>query len=402
MTQDNAAITQFSQDLPQTADFKRLVLEQTPLIDVRAPVEFLQGAFSQAINLPLMTDAERHAIGVCYKQHGNAAAVKLGHQLVNEAVRAPRVQAWLDFVSQHPNALLYCFRGGMRSKIAQQWLRNQGCDMVRLKGGYKAFRRFLIDFLAHAPAQMQAQNITPWVLAGRTGSGKTQVIHTLPNALDLEGLAHHRGSTFGRHAWAQPTQINFENQLAMHLMRLIEDAIDPIRHLVIEDEARNIGSVDIPKPLFDHLKSCARVVLDTPLPERLAITYDEYVVQAQQEYATLTDWETFMQAALARIQKRLGGTRYQHILQQFNHALSVQRSDPSQAQDAHHAWINTLLVEYYDPMYDYQMAKNQQPIAFSGNASAVQEFFAHLNQTSDSGQTAQNLTPLPNLPGLVK
>jgi tRNA 2-selenouridine synthase len=387
----NEAVTQFSQELPQTADFKSLVLAQTPLIDVRAPVEFAQGAFDRTVNLPLMNDAERHAIGVCYKQHGNAAAVKLGHQLVSDAVRAPRVQAWLDFVAQHPNALLYCFRGGMRSKIAQQWLLNQGCHIVRLKGGYKAFRRFLIDFLANAPAQMAGQNITPWVLAGRTGTGKTQVIHTLPNALDLEGLAQHRGSAFGRHVAPQPSQINFENQLAMTLMRLIDHSA-PIHHLIIEDEARNIGSLDIPKPLFEHFKSHARVVLETPLAERIAITYNEYVVQAQLEYASFADWQAFMLGALARIQKRLGGERYQRVLQQFNHALALQQplqtspglqGSPSNQDEvicAHGEWIRTLLVEYYDPMYDYQMAKNPQPIAFSGNADDVREFFKQLTE----------------------
>ena len=362
-------ITEFSEELPQTDDFRSIVLNQTPLIDVRAPVEFSQGAFTSACNLPLMSDDERHRVGICYKEHGNEVATRLGHQLVSESVRAPRVESWIDFIEQNPDALLYCFRGGQRSKISQQWLSEQGRSIVRLKGGYKAFRRYLIDFMDEVPNSFSEKRIKPLVLAGRTGSGKTLVIHRLKHALDLEGLAHHRGSAFGRHATPQPSQIDFENQLAMALIRFEEQSIG---HLVLEDEGRNIGSVSMSKSIFDYFKSGPRVVVDTPLEERVAITLDEYVVQAQQEYPTVEAWIAFMDAALSRIQKRLGGERYKRVLQQFYFANQQQ----SQTGDcsAHQVWIETLLVEYYDPMYDYQMGKNQQPICFKGSMDETVEF----------------------------
>lgn len=364
-------ITQFPNELAQTDDFRRIVFEQTPLIDVRAPIEFQQGAFPSATNLPLMSDDERHKVGLCYKQYGNATAVKLGHQLVSPTVRAPRIQSWCDFIQQNPSALLYCFRGGMRSKIAQQWLAEQGHNIVRLKGGYKAFRRFLIDFLDATPERLKTQGVKPWVLAGRTGSGKTRVLQQLPSNLDLEGLANHRGSAFGRHVSPQPSQIDFENQLAMALMRLT-DNLTPIKNLVIEDEARNIGSVSLNKPLFDFLKSNARVVLETPLEERLQITFDEYVTQAQQEYASLDAWESFMQNAFERIRRRLGGERHHKVVSQFNNAFARQKNNG--ATHNHLDWIKTLLIEYYDPMYDFQIQKTQIPIAFKGDATAVIAF----------------------------
>ncbi|MDG6773916.1 tRNA 2-selenouridine(34) synthase MnmH [Thiomicrorhabdus sp. ZW0627] len=362
-------LTEFSESLPQTDDFRSIVLKQTPLIDVRAPVEFNQGAFASATNLPLMNDEERQKVGLCYKQHGNAAAVKLGHQLVSESVREPRIEAWSEFMDQHPDSLLYCFRGGMRSKISQQWLADSGRDIVRLKGGYKAFRRYLIDYMDEFPALMQQRNIQPLVLAGRTGSGKTLVIQRLEQAVDLEGLAHHRGSAFGRHATPQPTQINFENQLAMALIRFMENAE---HQLVIEDEARNIGSVSMPKPLFDALKSGNRIIVDTPLEERVQITHQEYVVEAQQEYPLLEDWVEFMQAAFDRIRKRLGGERHQRVLEQFQYAMERQMA--SGETENHQLWIKTLLSEYYDPMYDYQIQKNSQPICFTGTMDEVVEF----------------------------
>lgn len=370
------SITQFEQDLPQTDDFKSIVLNNTPLIDVRAPVEFTQGAFPNTVNLPLMTDEERQKVGICYKHYGNEAAVKLGHKLVNEQVREPRVQSWRAFMDAHPDALLYCFRGGMRSKISQQWLKDAGREIVRLKGGYKAFRRYLIDFLESVPTSFAQSGIQPVVLAGRTGSGKTLLLQQLQNTVDLEGLAHHRGSAFGRHATPQPTQINFENALAMELIRFQET---PHRRLVIEDEGRNIGTVYMSKELFEFFKSGSRIVLETSLEERIAITLDEYVVQAQKEYPSIEDWQAFMLAAFNRIQKRLGGERYQRVLQQFDQALKTQLSSGS--IDEHQTWIKTLLVEYYDPMYDYQMQKRQHKVEFSGSIQEIVDYLQNPQNT---------------------
>lgn len=371
-----AKITEFSHDLPLTDDFKSIVLNQNPLIDVRAPVEFQQGAFEMSSNLPLMTDEERHKVGICYKEHGNATAVRLGHQLVNEQVRAPRVQAWQDFVQQHSDALLYCFRGGQRSKISQQWLAEQGVEITRLKGGYKAFRRYLIDYLDAVPALMTENAIQSVVVAGRTGCGKTLVINQLNNSIDLEGLAHHRGSAFGRHATPQPTQINFENNLAMAMIRLFEKKP---KQMVIEDEGRNIGSVNLPVELFDYLKNDQRVLVETSIEERVAITLDEYVVEAQQEYAVqngadnaLQAWVDFMLAAFGRIQKRLGGERHQRVMKLFETAVSHQQQTGS--VESHQAWIETLLTEYYDPMYDYQMQKHHRKVNFQGTQQEVIDY----------------------------
>ncbi len=362
-------LTEYSDDLPQMEDFKSIVLNQTPLLDVRAPLEFNQGAFETAHNIPLMNDQERHDIGICYKQKGHDAAVELGHRLVNENARAPRIKAWTDFIDSHPGALLYCFRGGQRSKISQQWLADSGYQITRLKGGYKAFRRFLIDFLDSIPALFLEKNIQPIVLAGRTGAGKTIVLQQLENAIDLEGLANHRGSAFGRHATPQPTQINFENQLSMALMRFIEN---PHRNLIIEDEGRNIGSVSMNLELFTALKSGSRIVVETPLAERIEITHQEYVLQAQAEYSNLTDWVEFMQSAFGRIHKRLGGERHQRVLKAFEDALQMQQE--TGVTDGHRGWIEILLSEYYDPMYDYQMTKNDYPVIFQGSIDEVVSF----------------------------
>lgn len=364
-------ITSFDKNLPQDTDFKSIILNQTPLIDVRAPIEFQQGAFETATNLPLMNNEERQQIGLCYKQQGHDQAVQLGHQLLTQQLRTERITAWQGFIEANPDALLYCFRGGMRSKIAQQWLKDNGYTITRLKGGYKAFRRFLIDqidaFAQQLNAQPQSdQSLSTSIIAGRTGVGKTLAIAQLDNAIDLEGIAHHRGSAFGRHPTPQPTQINFENQLSMALVRLQESGH---HHWVFEDESAHIGSVNIPMPFHRAIKQGRYVELDTPFEQRLQITHQEYVISAQHQYADLTEWKQFMQSAINRIRKRLGGERHHRVVTQFEQAWDHQKQTGD--TDQHLAWITTLLAEYYDPMYDYQKQKSFNHLAFKGNLAEV-------------------------------
>lgn len=365
------SLTKLDDSLAQTDGFEQIVLNCTPLIDVRAPVEFEQGAFEMAVNLPLMNNEERKKVGTCYKQQGHEKAVQLGHQLVNETVRPARVAAWVQFIKENPNAMLYCFRGGLRSKISQQWLANQGIEIVRLAGGYKAFRRYLIDEMEKIANQLELGALRSFVVGGRTGAGKTQLLHQLQGAIDLEGLAHHRGSAFGGYATQQPTQINYENNLAMSLIRQLKTGV---AKLIIEDESANIGSVRTPKRLFDALKSGQIILLETSIEERIDITFQEYVVDSQIQYGGLESWRSVILAAMQSIRKRLGGERHQRVVQLFHQAclLQLEQGDLT----LHKKWIEILLREYYDPMYDYQIQKQAKKIAFKGNR---QQVFAYLN-----------------------
>ena len=221
--------------LPQLDDYRQLFLEDTPLMDVRAPTEFVQGAFPLAHNLPLMSDEERHLVGLRYKEAGQQQAIQLGHELVQGDSKAKRIEDWVRFSEQYPHGALYCFRGGLRSQICQQWIYDAtGVRYPRISGGYKALRRFLIDELALAASQLQ-----PVVLGGRTGSGKTRFLSQLQRQLDLEAIFHHRGSAFGKYATPQPSQIDIENQLAIKLLKFRQQRITT---LLLEDEAASIGS----------------------------------------------------------------------------------------------------------------------------------------------------------------
>ncbi|WP_295421280.1 tRNA 2-selenouridine(34) synthase MnmH [Sulfurovum sp.] len=361
------------QELPQSSDFRSIVLNNTPLIDVRAPVEFKKGAFPHAVNLPLMNDEERHIVGIKYKEEGNAEAVKLGHTLVSGEVKEKRVSEWVNFIASNPQAMLYCFRGGQRSQISQEWISQSGREIVRLKGGYKAFRSYLMNEI-----EKSVKHFKPIVLGGRTGSGKTILLKKLKNTIDLEGLANHRGSSFGRAITSQPTQIDFENSLAYDLIQKSEQDFD---HLIFEDEGKCVGRLFLPKTLVEHLSQAPLVILETPTEKRIDITFDEYVSKAHEKYKAvyhanyLKVWTEDMYEAMQRIKRRLGGQRYTIVCHIFDLALKKQKKDGS--LEGYKEWIAYLLNEYYDPMYDYQIEKNAAKVLFRGSAEEIERYLGH-------------------------
>lgn len=346
-----------------------LLAGDTTFIDVRAPVEFDQGHVPGALNRPLMNDEERRRVGVCYKQNGQKAAVALGHKLVSGTVKAERVQAWLAATQAAPGrTLVYCARGGMRSSISQGWMAEAGLDLPLVQGGYKTLRHTLMQ--QNERFADQADFI---VVAGRTGSGKTKVIEAADNALDLEALANHRGSAFGRHTTPQPSQANFENALAVASLK-----VDPRRPVVIEDESRNIGGVHLSPRLAERIKSAPVVMLEVPTEERVAVILQDYVVDLQAEYreqygeAGFKQYGDYMQDALQRVRRRLGGLLYQQIHDQLLTALEHQAATGE--LDAHRLWIESLLAQYYDRMYDYQLHKAPREVVFRGDRAAVIDY----------------------------
>ena len=357
--------------LPLVNDFQNIVLQQHPLIDLRAPIEFEKGAFPDSINLPLMSDEERHLVGKRYKEAGNEKAVELGHQLVSGEIKARRVQAWVDQIKAEPESYLYCFRGGQRSQIAQQWLHEAGITIPRLNGGYKAFRSYLMTQVDTITREKEIL-----VLGGHTGSGKTILLKKLRQSIDLEGIAHHRGSSFGRFASPQPTQIDFENSLAYALITHDEAQY---RHLILEDESRNIGQCYLPHAFFAQMGTSPVILLDTQIEARIEITYDEYIIQSQAEYATAVQagttthpWIDTMQHNFKRIQKRLGNEGYIKLTTLLDEAWQHQQStnDPTR----HKVWIRELLEKYYDPMYAYQIEQKQERVIFSGNETEILDY----------------------------
>ncbi|PIE00706.1 MAG: tRNA 2-selenouridine(34) synthase MnmH [Thiothrix nivea] len=359
--------------LPETDDFHALFTSGVALLDTRAPVEFAEGAFPTAVNLPLMTDEERQQVGTCYKAAGQEEAIRLGMSLVSGEIRAQRLQQWQQFVQQHPEGVLYCFRGGLRSRITQQWIYEQtGIRYPRVRGGYKALRRYLLEQLETLPGHYQSV-----ILSGRTGSGKTLLLKTLTQQIDLEGLANHRGSAFGPQPTPQPTQIDFENRLAICLLKQLATGHDP---LLFEDESPNIGSVHIPVTVFRPLREAPMVVLEVDNEQRAEISYQEYVVDmnaAFQQQATDSEqgfaaFRDYLLNSLQKIKRRLGGVRYEAVRKMMNNALAIQQQHGD--TEAHRQWVEVILFDYYDPMYDYQLSQKSSRIVFRGHAAEVREY----------------------------
>ncbi|MDH5784054.1 MAG: tRNA 2-selenouridine(34) synthase MnmH [Chromatiales bacterium] len=362
-----------SEELPQVEDFRRLVVDDVPLLDVRAPIEFYQGHFPHAENHWLIDDAEREQIGRQYKHLGQDAAIDMGHELVQGEKKAARVIEWQTFAEQHPDGVLYCFRGGMRSKISQQWLYEEtGIMYPRIKGGYKALRRFLIDEL-----EASCQEVNPFVIGGRTGVGKTILLHKLSPMIDLEGLAWHRGSAFGNHATPQPRQISFENALSIELIKIRAAGNPPF---VVEDEHRNVGSCFIPDNIRDKFRASPLIILEATLDERVENTHQEYIFEALAEHIDIygddgfNKWAEYLLTSIDKIKKRLGGTRHGELRKVMENAIAQHRNNGD--VEAHRDWIRELLGGYYDPMYDYQIKTNEKQIAFGGDKAAVTEYLA--------------------------
>lgn len=358
-------------------DIETLLLGNAPLIDTRAPIESERGSFPTASNLPLMSDDERAAVGTTYKQQGQDAAVALGHELVSGEIKDRRVAAWKAFAEKHPNGALFCFRGGMRSAISQRWLAEVGIDYPRVRGGYKSMRRWLLD-----QTESICDQIPFLVVAGPTGSAKTRLINEardgapLPNRVDLEGIANHRGSSFGRRLGGQPSQISFENALAIELARLVRRGVVEI---VAEDESKLIGRCALPPSLQQALKAAPLVVLETTLEERVEHSFENYILanlaELRAEHADPENaFALFAQGlldALDRIRKRLGGARHSELRGVMEQAIAQHRRGDS---SGHRAWIETLLRDYYDPMYSYQLKNRTQQVLFRGKPDAVAEF----------------------------
>ncbi|WP_444942946.1 tRNA 2-selenouridine(34) synthase MnmH [Microbulbifer sp. ZKSA006] len=351
-----------------TANFTKLFLEDTPLLDIRAPVEFNRGAFPLAENYPLLDNRQRELIGTRYKSDGQQAAIELGWELASEEVLAARLSAWKKFIDQFPSGYLYCFRGGLRSRMAQKLLRAEGLDYPMVTGGYKAMRSFLL-----AELETQCQSLAFVVVAGHTGSGKTALLNRVQRSVDLEGIAKHRGSSFGRTDSEQPSQIDFENQLSIDLLKLSQQS-GPV---AIEDESRLIGRCALPPTLQAAMQSAPRVLVEEPLEARAQRIVRDYISDGLKRFSgseklPAQSLGEELHFNLNKIRKRLGGLRYK----QLDEALTSANRELQQHNnsEAYIPVVIALLRDYYDGSYDYLMKKSEHKILFRGSHAEVQQW----------------------------
>lgn len=358
----------------QTNAWLELLTSKRPLIDVRAPIEFAKGSFPHAVNLPLLVDSEREEVGTTFKQQGQAAAIECGERLITPKIKAERTEDWIRFIKAHPQATIFCARGGLRSKYSQEWCKEQDISVPRVEGGYKALRRAVME-----PFDALCTQTSFVVVAGRTGIGKTRFLLTHENNIDLEGAAGHRGSSFGRGVFEQSTQVNFEHAVAIKLHRL--NLLSSTRDVLLEDESRTIGKVQVPSAMRDAMLKSPLIVLEATLEERIENVCKDYVVDLSEKYIEAYGRDDGLKQfgekhlfSLEKISRRLGDKEYRSAKGKLEHAIQAQieTDDTNWYRD----FISLLLTKYYDPMYDYQLEAKASRIQCKGRSEELNQWLS--------------------------
>jgi tRNA 2-selenouridine synthase len=306
---------------------------RTPLlVDVRSPCEHSSEYIPGSINVPLLTDGERAVVGTVYAEEGenNARRLALG-------VISPKIPMIVDDILSRKQPgqtiVVHCWRGGLRSEAVASFLAIIGVDCWRLTGGYKTWRRYVLDqFTA------DSYGFAPIVLHGQTGVGKSDILTALASigeqVLDLELLANHRGSAFGSLGLgAQPTQKNFEANLWMELRRFEHGPV------FLEAESRKVGKLSLPDFLFKRIENGRRVLVTGSIASRVERIHRQYLgADVDSAGHRLSDGI----AQLESLRQRISASR----LTELQELLAA-----GQLPDA----IQVILSHYYDPLYDKQI-----------------------------------------------
>jgi tRNA 2-selenouridine synthase len=300
--------------------------EQHPILDVRSPGEFEYAHIHGAHSLPLFSNEERAIVGTAYKQVSRESAVNkglafFGPKMKELADKAKKINSGKTF-------LVHCWRGGMRSASVAWLLELYGFKVYLLRGGYKSFRRTVLETFNEERQIL--------ILGGRTGSAKTLILKEFVNlgeqVVDLEHLAHHKGSSFGALGETpQPTQEMFENELFFQLFKT-----DKNKTIWLEDESGMIGSRSIPKMFFEKMRTSRTFFLDIPFEIRLNYLTEEYGVFAAED----------LKDAIRRITKKLGGAEAKAALE------AIDNGDNKAAFE--------ICLKYYDKTYDYGKNRRDQ------------------------------------------
>lgn len=307
--------------MPEIIDIEEFLRlrESTPIVDVRSPAEFEQGRIPDANNIPVFSNEERAEIGTLYKQKGQELAMQRGLEIVE-----PNLLKMAEIglkTAENKELLVHCWRGGMRSASMAELFETAGIKTRLLKGGYKAYRQYVRDSFS--------RKLDLKIVGGETGSGKTEIIGELKKlgeqVIDLEGLANHRGSSYGAIGMAkQPSVEQFENLLFDAVQK-----IDPTKRVWVEDESRAIGRVFIPEGLWLQMT-------EAPV-YRVEIPFDVRVQRLITDYASAP--KELLLAATERIKKRLGGQDYKNALEAF--------------ENGDLATATAIALRYYDKAYNW-------------------------------------------------
>lgn len=305
-----------------------LKLDNVIYIDMRSPGEYEIGHIPKAINIPLFTNEERAEVGTIYKNIGVEEAKIKGLAIVSG--KLPELVSKIrSFHKKDTVVVVYCWRGGMRSKSVVTILEIMGIHAYQLLGGYKAYRRYVLDSLGDIILEPQVG-----VLCGSTGVGKTILLKELEKKgapiIDLEGLANHRGSVFGQIGLGKPaTAQNFDANLLQQIRKFRKEPC-----ILVECESRRVGNVYLPDVLYNAMQKGFKVLVTASLETRIERLIDEYTGRYNENYDSILE-------SLKTLSKRLGKKKTDKLVQDFSNGNI-------------HEVVRVLLVDYYDPLYGYE------------------------------------------------
>lgn len=314
------------------------------VVDVRAPIEFEKERIPGSVNVPLLENDEREKVGIIYKQEGEFRARQEALDIV--ACKIPRiVQSIVDLKQPNHTLVVNCWRGGMRSEAVVSFLSLMGVDCWRLQGGYKAFRRSVLDRFEKDDYKFKVV-----VLNGLTGVGKTDVLAELEKLefgiLDLERFANHRGSVFGGLGMgSQPSQKDFDSLIWQELNQKHDD------FLFVEAESRKIGNVTVPTFLLERIKNGPRIILEADLEARVSrIERDYPLYENRESIVKLLD-------TAVTFKERLGSKKVKQL------SDLLLNGEVSQ-------FIENILIDYYDPLYKRHIDNSPSQYSVSANNPA--------------------------------
>ena len=298
------------------------------LIDVRSPAEYAHAHIPKALSLPLFNDTERAKVGTIYKQVSPESAIFKGLDIVG-----PKMSGFIKKAikwSPSRKVIVHCWRGGKRSGSMAWLLKFAGFDVMTIEGGYKAYRQYVLQ-------QFENQSIKAIILGGKTGSGKTLILKELEKRgeqiIDLEGLAHHKGSAFG---WIgeerQPSSEQFDNNL-FDVFR----TLNPQKRVWIENESRSVGSVFIQQGFWNQMRNAPLIHIEVPFEVRVNHLIEGYTLTSQADLV----------ASFEKIKKKLG----------YNHAKNAIDC----VQQGQYAEAAAMGLKYYDKAYNFGFEAHSSP-----------------------------------------
>lgn len=311
-------------------------------IDTRTPKEYNEATIPNAINVPLFSNEERVVVGTIYTKVGKNEAIEKGMEFVSKQL--PIILKEFNNYKDR-KIVVFCWRGGMRSKSITSLLDSLGFDVYQLKGGHKAFRRYVLDRLSN-----YSFNFKLIVLHGLTGSGKTEILKRFSNSIDLEDLAQHRNSMLGGVGLKPRGQKMFD---ALLLKKL--DELKNEKYVLIEGESRRLGDLNLPNLLYNQMKNGINVLIESPIDDRVKRIVKEYGLHRDE-----------IKQILPRFKRLMSGNNFS-LVNEF-----ICNDELEEA-----ALI--LLNEHYDHKYGYSINKIKYELRIKDNyLNNLKKFIASL------------------------